>query len=513
MENLLLEVRGVHKQFGTVTALEKVNFQVQRGSIHGLLGENGAGKTTLMNILYGLYAPDSGEIFLEGKKITIKSPADGIAHGIGMVHQVSTLVGEFNAVENILLGSGKARWRLPLSEEREKILDLERDIGFDVPLDRKVKELSAGLKQKIEILRALRRGIRLLILDEPTTSLVESEFRSLLQSLKTLTQRGMTVIFITHKIKEVLEACDSATVLRHGQLQGRLEKDHMSMEGLVKLMFMEKNIAVTENALPMIELGPLPALGEPILELRNITTRAAAGKKGRGLRDVSFTVRRGEIVGVAAVSGNGEKDMAELLFKNSRIESGDVLVEGKSILHKSTLEVFGMGISYTPEDRIQEGILNDGTLVENLLLGHQGESRFYSPLGTINWKTLRDSTQEAIREFSVATPDTELEIRRLSGGNIQKVILGRAFASHPKILVTHNPTSGVDIATVEFIFNKLLQIRNDGGAILWIHEDLDELMLLCDRIATLHEGRLTGMFERKDFDKYRLGLAMIGGAA
>ncbi|HCM28681.1 MAG: hypothetical protein A2Z99_14485 [Treponema sp. GWB1_62_6] len=513
MEEFLLEVRGARKAFGAVKALDDVSMRVRKGAIHGLLGENGAGKSTLMNILYGLYSPDSGEIFLEGKRIAIGSPADGIAHGIGMVHQVSTLVGEFTAVENIALGAGEARWTLPLAEERKNLEQLARDTGFWIPLDRKVKELSAGVKQKIEILRALRRGAKLLILDEPTTSLVESEFRSLLESLRALAERGMTIVFITHKIKEVLEACDAVTVLRRGKLQGGLEKAELSMETLVKLMFMEKNISVTENALPVIALSPSRPSAEPFLEFRNVTTRPAAGKKGRGLTDVSLSVRGGEIFGVAAVSGNGEKDIAELPFKSFRVLSGDVLVGGRSVLGMDTLGVFGLGVSYTPEDRIQEGILPEASIMENLLLGHHAEGRFLGPLSTVNWRAARESAVQTVAEFSVATPDENLAIRRLSGGNIQKVIMGRAFVSDAKVLVTHNPTSGVDISTVEFIFNKLVKVRDSGGAVLWVHEDLDELMLLCDRIATLHEGRITGIFERADFDKLRLGLAMIGGAA
>jgi len=511
MNDVLLEVKGVRKKFGSVTALDEVSETVTRGVIHGLLGENGAGKSTLMNILYGLYSPDSGELFLDGKKIAINSPADSISLGIGMVHQVSSLVGEFTALENIVLGTPGGRWSLRLGEERAKAEKLAAETGFEIPFDRKVKHLSAGVKQKIEILRALYRGIKLLILDEPTTSLVESEFRSLLVSLRALVGKGVTVIFITHKIKEVIEACDSVTVLRHGKVQGRLERGDFSMETLVKLMFMEKNIAVTENALPAISMSPQRRSASPVLELRNVTTKPSTGRKSRSLEDITFGVYGGEIFGIAAVSGNGEKDIAEVIFQSGRVVSGDILLDGKSLLGLDPLAVFGLGVSYTPEDRIQEGILSDASIVENVLLGHHGEKRFLKGGVFVDWREVRDSAQKTITDYSVATPDSNLAIRRLSGGNIQKVIMGRAFVSDVKVLVTHNPTSGVDIATVEFIFNRLAAVRESGGAVLWVHEDLDELMLLCDRIATLNDGRITGIFERKDFDKYSIGLAMIGG--
>lgn len=513
MDNFLLEVRGARKAFGDVKALDDVSMRVRTGSIHGLLGENGAGKSTLMNILYGLYSPDSGEIFFEGKNTTIDSPADGIALGIGMVHQVSTLVGEFTAVENIVLGVGGHRWTLPLAEEANGIEKLAKDTGFDIPLDRKVKELSAGVKQKVEILRALRRGAKLLILDEPTTSLVESEFRSLLVSLRALVARGVTIIFITHKIKEVLEACDDVTVLRRGRVQGQLQKSELSMETLVKLMFIEKDISVTESALPVVKLGRAKKSKENILELVKVTTRPSSGKRGRGLTDVSLSIRGGEILGVAAVSGNGEKDLAELLFKTGRVLSGDVLVSGKSVLGLSPTDLFALGVSYTPEDRIQEGILPEASIVENVLLGHHEEKRFSFTGGFVNWGAVREAAKQTIVEYSVATPDENLAVRRLSGGNIQKVIMGRAFVSDVKLLVTHNPTSGVDISTVEFIYGKLAKMRAAGGAVLWIHEDVDELMMLCDRIITLNGGRVTGVFNRKGFDKFKIGLAMIGGAA
>jgi general nucleoside transport system ATP-binding protein len=508
-DNTLVELGHVTKTFGSVVALEDVTLEVDKGRIHGLLGENGAGKSTLMNVLYGLYTPDQGEIRIDGQEVVIRSPYDSIRRGIGMVHQVSTLVGEFTAVENILLGTKTRRFSRSSEGERGKILRLSEEYGLAFPLDTKAKELSAGIKQKIEIVRSLYRDAKLLILDEPTTSLVASEFQQLLLSLQALVEKGLTVIFITHKIKEVMEACHSVTVLRKGRVQGLLSRDQMSKESLVKLMFMEKDIRVTESALPNVDLPPMERSGSPVLEARHLLVCGSDGNPA--LDDVSFELYGGEILGIVAVSGNGEKELAQAICNPAQLEGGDILVEGKSIRNLSTPQVFARGVAYTPEDRIQEGILPEASITENILLGHQGEARFLKHRLFINWNEARITARATIKEYNIHTPDERIALRQLSGGNIQKAVIGRAYVSPVKVLVTHNPTSGLDIATVEAIFQKLVQSRNQGGAVLWINEDLDELMIISDRIAVLHRGALKAIFERRDFDKYKIGLMMIGG--
>lgn len=509
MNNLFVELKNVQKVFGPVVALDNVNFSVLKGEIHGLLGENGAGKSTLMNILYGLYSPDKGDIFIEGKKVKINSPFDSIRLGVGMVHQISTLVPQFNAIENIILGTEKDKYRLKIDEEKEKIIKLSNDLGLNFPLDIKVKDLSAGIKQKIEILRALFRGAKLLILDEPTTSLVESEFRDLLKTLKSLVYKGVTIIFITHKMREVLEACDRVTILRRGKVQGTLTKEDMTTENIVKMMFIEKDIKVTESALPKVDLPPSKKSEKPILVLKNIFVEST--EKSVSLSDISFELFGGEIVGVASVSGNGEKDLTEVIINPKKIKSGEIFIDGEKINNLSTLEVFSKGVFYTPEDRIKEGILPDGNLKENILLGHHSENRFLSKNFFVKWDDIKNTTLDIMKKFNVYAPNEDIIIRRLSGGNIQKVIMGRAFVNPIKLLVTHNPTSGLDVSTVEFIFKKLVETRNNGSGILWIGEDLDELMILSDRIIVLYKGQLKGIFNRRDFDKYKIGLLMIGG--
>ncbi len=504
-----INCKNISKAFGVVKALDSIDFVVKKGEIHGLLGENGAGKSTLMNILYGLYRPNKGEIFLDGKKTIIKSPLDSIKNGIGMVHQISTLVPEFTAVENIMLGSEGEKLTLHTAREREKIKEISEEFGLQFPVDVKIKELSAGIKQKIEIVRALYSGATLLILDEPTTSLVESEFQQLLKSLKVFVEKGVTVVFITHKIKEVMEACTAVTVMRKGKVQARVEKEELGIEKLVKLMFMEQNIEVTESALPKVNLPEIEISKNPVLQVKNISI--TGNDTSPGLKDISFDIFGGEIFGVAAVSGNGEKNIAECIINPSVLHSGDILINGESIKNNSPLDVFAKGVSYTPEDRIKEGILNEGSIKENVLLGHQEEERFLKKKLFIDWNETALAARDVIKEFNVDTPDEELSMRRLSGGNIQKAIIGRAFVSPLKLLVTHNPTSGLDISTVEFIFKKLVELRNSGSSVLFVNEDLDELMIVSDRIAVLHDGKLKGIFKRSEYDKYKIGLMMIGG--
>ncbi|MDA3938551.1 MAG: ABC transporter ATP-binding protein [Spirochaetia bacterium] len=509
VENDYINCKNISKKFGEVKALDDINFVVRKGEIHGLLGENGAGKSTLMNILYGLYSPDEGEIIIGGEKTNIKSPLDSIKIGIGMVHQVSTLVPDFTAVENIILGSEGEKFTLPISREREDIIKISEEFGLQFPADVKIKELSAGVKQKIEIVRALYGGATLLILDEPTTSLVESEFQQLLKSLKVFVDKGVTVVFITHKIKEVMEACTAVTVLRKGKVQARVPKEELGVENLVKLMFMEQDIEVTESALPKVNLPEIELSEKPVAQVKNISI--IGDDTSPGLKNISFDIFGGEILGVAAVSGNGEKSIAECIIHPTMLDSGEIFIDEKSMKNNSPVEVFANGVFYTPEDRIKEGILNEGSIKENILLGHHQEDRFLKKKIFIDWKEAASAARDVIKEFNVATPDEDLSIRRLSGGNIQKAILGRAFVSPLKLLVTHNPTSGLDISTVEFIFNKLVELRNKGGAVLFVNEDLDELMIVCDRIAVLHDGELKGIFKRSEFDKFKIGLLMIGG--
>jgi len=495
----------VRKSFGSLVALDDVDFSVRRGEIHGLLGENGAGKSTLMNILYGLYQPTSGEIFIEGNPVKLRSPADSIKLGIGMVHQQSTLVPAFNAVENIVIGTDSRR--LDFEEEAKKIQGLSEQYGMGFPLRTRVGELEVGVRQKIEIVRALYRNAKILILDEPTTFLVESEFEQLKTSLRALAGQGLAVILITHKIREVLSSCTVATVLRKGKIQGVLAIQEASKEKLVKLMFLDQSIEVTDSALPKMEMASLDRSEKPVLQFLDVYTKAS--DRSPGLKGINLEVYGGEILGVAGVSG--QKDMAEAIVHPENILRGEILFKGKSIKNFSTVEVFEAGVAYTPEDRVKEAILPSGNIVYNVFLPHHGEKTFRAKGLLVDWEKVVRVSEKVIRDFHVLTPGPKTEIRRLSGGNIQKVILGRALFHPIELLITHNPSSGLDLSTVEFIFKKLLAIRNEGGAVLFLNEDLDELMLISDRIVIIHGGRLMGVRNRAEADKVEIGSLMVEG--
>jgi simple sugar transport system ATP-binding protein len=505
--NIIVYMSGICKTFGRLVALNDVEFSVQKGKIHGLLGENGAGKSTLMNVLYGLYKPDKGDIYLGGEKIYFPSPAASIKYGIGMVHQASTLVPSYTPVENILIGA--AEKGLHLDTTTRKIELICKNFGFDFPLHAKVGLLSVGIRQKIEIVRALYKNANILILDEPTTSLVESEFDQLKSSLKTLAAEGISCIFITHKIREVLDVCDSATVLQKGNLVGTVEIRNATKEQLVNMMFVEKNIAISDSALPIINTEPRERTKQPICEMVGVYVRGK--EKSTGLNDCSIKVYGGEILGIAGVSGSGQKELARSLINPSVIDQGDILIKGNSIKEFKTREVFERGVSYTPEDRIKEAILPDGTLTQNVLLPHFSEKLFTLQNVFIKWRIAASKTRALLKDFDVKAPGDKTICRRLSGGNIQKIVLGRALMHTVDLLIVDNPCSGLDIATVELILNKLVEIRDSGKAVLWINEDLDELLLCCDRIGVIYNGDLVGVIGRKDFDKYLIGELMTGG--
>lgn len=500
---------GISKNFGSVKALENVNFNSKAGEIHGLLGENGAGKTTLMNIVYGLYQPTEGEILIDGSHVKFNSPADGIKAGIGMVHQQSTLVAEFTALENIVLGHPRIRLK-DLAEIKEKIKDLSSTYGMFFPLNTEVGLLDIGVKQKIEIIRAIFRGANTLILDEPTTTLTEIEFEKLKESLIMLAKQDKTIILITHKIREVFGICDQITVLRNGKLQSSFNVKDITQKDCINAMFGNEDIEVNSASLPILDYKPAKRTLNPILKIDHLKTKIS--QHCYELNDINLEVYGGEILGLAGISGNGQKELVDALFKSYTWLDGDIKIDGESIRNLSTVKIFNLGVSFTPEDRIKEGIIPNKSLTKNVFLHHYANRKFLLNRYFINWEAVSKSTRKIIQEYNVATPNEEIEIRRLSGGNIQKMVLGRALLDRTRILITHNPTFGVDISTVDFIFNNLIAIRDNGGAIFFINEDLDELMCVCDRIAVINSGRIISIFNRKEFDKYEIGAMMIGDA-
>ena len=502
----VIEVRNIRKRFGQVTALNGVDFSVRSGEIHGLLGENGAGKSTLMNILYGLYQPDAGEVRVDDKPVHIGSPADSIRLGIGMVHQASTVVPSYTAFENIVLGTRRSHFNRTVVAQQ--IRSLGTQYGFEFPLDTKVEQLAFGERQRIEIVRALYRGARILILDEPTTSLVEHEVDKLRDSLQALAHEGLACVFITHKIREVFGICDTATVLRKGVVQGFTLIKESSKDELVALMFGDQDIKVSENALPVIDIRPMTRTKQPVCELIDVGCPSLHGADA--LEGVALQIVGGEILGVAGVSGNGQRELAAAIMNPTGKVSGQVLLGGERMNECSTAEILSRGVAFVPEDRMREAILPAASLVKNFLLPHFNDKHYRTHRVFIDWRRVAEEARKVIGEFNVvATSETE-PIMHLSGGNIQKLVLGRALTPDVQLLLAYNPCAGLDVATVESILQRMVDLRDKGRAVLWINDDLDELMICSDRIAVLYKGTLRGIVSRAEFDKYHIGGLMTG---
>jgi len=503
-------MQGVHKSFGTVVALDDVSLQLNSKEIHGLLGGNGAGKTTLMNTLYGLYRPDAGEIYLNGERVEIQSPKDAIRHGIGMVHQHFLQVDSFTVTQNIVLGTPlKNRPTLKLDQEEKRIRDLSERFGLEVNPRALIEELPMGIRQKVEILKALYRGVKILILDEPTTNLTPQEVDFLFQSLRAMVEEGMSVVFITHKLREALSVCNRISVLRDGRNVLTVQRDEASEETLVRGMVgeeldIEKSVLFSTSGLDQEarQIGQ-----KPVLQVEGLQVVSEEG--GPLIKDCAFQVREKEILGVAGVAGNGQQELAESLVGIRPIAEGDVWIDGTSVADTDTRQLLEAGVTYIPEDRLHDGFLPTANVAQNLMLGsHRQEP--YSKGRFLDWKAIFRVAGNLISEYNIKTPGPGEVAANLSGGNIQRVMLARAFSRPAKLLVAHNPTRGLDIPSTEFVYSKLLERKKQGLATLLLSEDLDELLRLCDRIATIYRGEIVGILERSEFDKYEIGRMMSG---
>ncbi len=509
-DSLLLQMQGVRKTFGTVVALDDVSFQLNRGEIHGLLGGNGAGKTTLMNVLFGLYRADAGEIYLRGNPVDIRSPKDAIRHGIGMVHQHFLQVGSFTVVENVVPGTPvKNPLTLDLKDAEKRIRALSEKFGLGVDPRAVIEVLPMGMRQKVEILKALYRGVRVLILDEPTTNLTPQEVDSLFQSLTVMVKEGMSVVFITHKLKEVLSVCDRISVLRNGKNVLTLRRDEASEESFVRGMVgdeldIQKSIIFSKRhtAAEMREVGQ-----SPVLQVQGLRVISEAGVTL--VSGCSFDVREKEILGIAGVAGNGQHELAEALMGIQPIAQGEVTICGVRVAEVGTRRLLEMGVAYIPEDRLHDGFLPAASVAHNLILGaHRQEP--YSSRGFLDWKTIFQSSRRLIGEYHIRTSGPGDMGGNLSGGNIQRVMIARAFARPSKLLIAHNPTTGLDIPSTELVYSRLLDGKQQGRATLLLSEDLDELFLLCDRIGVIYRGEIVGVLRRSEFDKYQVGRLMSG---
>ena len=509
-KDVALRLEHVTKSFGPVRALKGVDFELREREIHGLLGENGAGKTTLMNVLYGLYRPDSGRIFIRGREVAIRSPRDAIAHGIGMVHQHFLQVEVFTVTENIVLGTDlKNRPTVKMAGARERIRALSQRFGLDIDPDARISDLSMGARQRVEILKTLYRGADILILDEPTTNLTPQEVDSLFESLKKMVAEGMSVVFITHKLREVMAVCDTVSVLRRGERVLTQPRSELSEERIIKSMVGSEEIATKG----VLFTGAEEALGQPLADrpVLHVDHVSVGDDHGvRALDDVSLTIREGEILGLAGVAGNGQQELAEAILGVIPISQGTILLDGVRLDGLETRAILEKGVAYVPEDRLHDGFLPTATIAQNLILGSQHRPP-YSRRGFLQWPVIYDTARRLIREYNIQTQGPRDIAARLSGGNIQRMMLARAFSNDPlRLLILHNPTSGLDISSVEGVYERLLAFKRQGVAILLISDDLDELMLMSDRIATIYRGQIVGELARPEFDKYALGRMMSG---
>ena len=496
----VLEARGITKRYPGVVANDHIDFEIKAGEIHAILGENGAGKTTLMKILFGLVQPDEGEIFVFGEKVNFKTPLDAIHLGIGMVHQDRKLIPAHSVLENIILGHPRAGNILDLKGTAEEITGLCDKYGFNLDLKAKVWQLSEGEKQVVEILKALYRGAKILILDEPTSALAPPEIQKLLASIKIMTGDDLALVpFITHKLPIVLTVSNRVTVLRRGKVTGRLQTKDATENSLAMEMVGREVVFRLER----VEVDR----GKPILQVENLS---AINDKGfQALKDISFSVHEGEIFGIAGVSGNGQQVLAEVLAGLRKVLRGKVLLEGIDVTHSSSLDKWLKGMGYIPSERVNVGSISDYSLVDNVLMNYYFDDEF-SRWGILDYKKIRKLTEEIISEYGVAVPGPDTAAKSLSGGNLQKVILARVFTRKPRLIIANLPTQGLDVGATEFVQNKLLEAKKEGAGILLISEDLDEVLSLSDRVAPIYEGEFMGIIPVDQASREDIGAMMAG---
>ena len=496
----VLEARSITKHFPGVVANDGVNFDIKAGEIHAILGENGAGKTTLMKILFGEYLPDEGEILIAGQPVNFSSCLDAIDMGIGMVHQHRKLIPAHSVIENILLGHPRAGKILNLKRAEREILALCQKYGFAIDLKAKVWQLSEGEKQVVEILKALYRGAEILIMDEPTSALAPTETDKLLESIEAMSRDDLAIVpFITHKLPIVLAISDRVTVLRRGKVVSSMDTEQATEKSLAMEMVGREVIFRIEKE--AVEVG------EIILEVEDLSTLSDKGLMA--LNGVSFSIREGEIFGVAGIAGNGQQELVEVLAGLRNSESGKVVLDGKDITHASSLERWELGMGYIPADRIHVGSIADFSLVENTAMNYFFDPDYLQG-GTLDYSKLRALTEEMIAHYDVATPGPETTAKSLSGGNLQKVILARVLSRKPRLVIAHLPTQGLDVGATEFVRNQLIEAQKNKAGVLLISEDLDEVLSLSDRVAPIYEGQFMDIIPGNQAKRESVG-AMCAG--
>ena len=490
----LIALEGVTKRFPGVVANDKVDLELRAGEVHALVGENGAGKSTLMRVLYGLYPPDEGRIVIRGQEAKINSPRAAIGHGIGMVHQHFVLVDRFTVAENIILGA-EGGPLLNVDAASARITELANTYGLHIDPNKKVEELSVGEEQRVEIIKALYRGIDVLILDEPTAVLTPSEAKELFANLRKLREDGKTIVFISHKLDEVLSIADRITVLRRGRVVGETTPGETSKQKLAEMMVGRPVLFSLEKP----DVKP----GEPILDVAGLTL-------GSTLTRVDLTVHAGEIVGIAGVEGNGQLELVECIVGLRKPDYGIISLDGQDITGHHVKDVRARGVAYVAEDRHDRGLVLDMSLWENSVLGRTDDKRYASGLGVLSLKRIKDLATRIVKAFDVRTRGINSTAASLSGGNQQKLILGRELEDDPRLLIAHQPTRGLDVGAIEFVWHQILEQKGEGRAVLLVSAELDEIFELSDRILTLYEGEITGEYS-PDAAAEEVGIGMTGG--
>ena len=499
---IMVQMKDIVKKFGDFTANDHINLTVHKGEVHAILGENGAGKSTMMNVLCGLYKPTSGQIFIKEKEVHFSSPKDAIDIGIGMVHQHFMLIQPFTVTDNIILGIEPVKGlSIDKTTARQKVMELSERYGMKVDPDAKIEDISVGMQQRVEILKVLYRGADTLILDEPTASLTPQEIEGLMEIIENLTRDGKSVILITHKLKEITASSDYCTIIRQGKYIRTVKVDEVTENDLAAMMVgRDVNFKVDKK-----DQEP----GETVLEIKDV--RAKDYRDVEILKGLNLTVRRGEIVGLAGVDGNGQTELVEILTGLKKAESGSVKMLGKEVINKTPKETFESGISSIPADRQKHGLILDFSNEDNLILQHFEEAPF-SKKGILNRKAIRAHATELIEKFDVRPRGCEeAPAGTLSGGNQQKVIIAREVTNDKDLLIAVNPTRGLDVGAIEFVHKYLVEQRNKNRAVLLVSFELDEIMSLSDRIEVIFDGQITGSVPGKNADEKELGYMMAGG--
>jgi general nucleoside transport system ATP-binding protein len=500
----ILEMRNIRKFFPSsrVLASDNVNFSVERGEVHALVGENGAGKTTLMNILYGLVQPDEGEILIEGKPVRIGHPDDAIRLKIGMVHQHFKLVPSFTIAENIMLGIEPNQYGfIDGRSEAEAVRALAEKFGLPVDPNLTVREISVGMQQRVEILKSLQRDARILILDEPTAVLTPQEVRELYTVIRKLSEAGRTVILITHKLLEVKEAADRVSIMRRGQMVGTYQVSDLSIREMANMM-VGRTVTLEVDR-------PAAKPAETVLKVENLLVAGTGSVPA--VFGASLSVRAGEIVGIAGVNGNGQTELVEAIVGLRPVDAGQVTLLGKDITHRSVRDRRESGMAHIPEDRMTMGLNLSTNLDENVIVTHYQEAP-YSKRRWFNFQQVRSFAQRIVSAFQIKSARVGEEIKTLSGGNLQKIVLGRELDGSPKFIVANQPTRGLDVGSIEFVHKTLVKERDAGAAVLLISVELDEIFALSDRIAVMFEGRIMGVLDCDEATEEAVALMMAGGS-